>query len=213
MRKLVIEQRVGSALTLRTEGLDALGHPEIAASVKDEGLKGDLEDFLFFICRYVEGANRLGPGETLAYGYWLTRFEERDGKTLEVWEYNSNATQFVKGASLTLDYWHQQHATCLRYGTRFEPPRPDKLTVLSKGVLEGLPVQGVRYLSPEPMSGWWITTDQYDGNVKSLQREHTYHLTAARPELAKYLALPHGFRFDLSTGDDVWKDDRVAANR
>lgn len=92
----------------------------------------------------------------------------------------------------------------------FKPPRSDKLTVISKGVLEGLPVQAVRYPSPEHMSGWWITTDQYDGNTKSLKHEHTYHVTAARPELAKYLALSEGFRFDLSTREDVWRDEKVA---
>ncbi len=213
MRRLVIEQDTGSVLTLRTEGLQALGYREIAASVSDAALKGDLEDFLFFVCNYVDEGKPVKPGETMAYGYWLTKFEERDANTLEVWEYNSKATEFVSGASLTLGYWHEQHATCRKFGAAFEPPRPDRLTVISKGVLEGLPVQGVRYPSPEPMSGWWITTDLYDGDTKSLQREHTYHITAARPDLAKYLALPPGFRFDLGVREDVWKDEKVAANK
>jgi len=61
------------------------------------------------------------------------------------------------------------------------------------------------------MSGWWITTKLYDGDVKSLKHEHTYHVTAARPDLAKYLALPDGFRFDLSRIEDVWRDEKVRA--
>ena len=73
-----------------------------------------------------------------------------------------------------------------------------------------MPVQGVRYPSPDPMSGWWITTDQYDGDINSLKREHTSHVTAARPDLAKYLALPTGFRFDLSGREDVWLDEKVS---
>jgi hypothetical protein len=37
-----------------------------------------------------------------------------------------------------------------------------------------------------------------------------YHLTAARPDLARYLALPFGFRFDQASGEDVWFDEQVA---
>jgi hypothetical protein len=59
------------------------------------------------------------------------------------------------------------------------------------------------------MSGWWITTDLYDGDVKSLRNEHTYRLIATRPELAKYLALPDGFRFNLPVVEEVWFDENV----
>jgi hypothetical protein len=44
-----------------------------------------------------------------------------------------------------------------------------------------------------------------------LKREHLYHVTAARPDLAEYVALPYGFRFDLSQGQDVWFDPKVAS--
>jgi hypothetical protein len=82
--------------------------------------------------------------------------------------------------------------------------------MVSKGVLEGEAVQGVRYPSPSHMSGWWITTDQYDGNAKSLSREHIYHLTHARPDLAKYIALSFGFCFNLEDGERVYFDQEVA---
>lgn len=52
------------------------------------------------------------------------------------------------------------------------------------------------------------------GNIKSLNNQHTYHVTAARPELAKFMALPPGFRFRvLAEEDDVWFDPKVAAER
>jgi hypothetical protein len=131
-------------------------------------------------------------------------------RTNETWEYNAEATGFVRGANLTLRYWRDQHIVCKLHESEFNPPRPDQLTVISKGVLEGLPVKAVRYPSPIHMSGWWIVTDEYDQNIKSLKNEHTYHITAARPELAKYLALPQGFRFD-SLAQDAWLDHEVAA--
>ena len=85
--------------------------------------------------------------------------------------------------------------------------------MVDEGVFQGLPVQAVRYPSPEHMSGWWITTDAYNGDVSTLRREHTYHVTAARPDLAAYIALPYGFRFRV--GDDNEEasfDNQVAAS-
>lgn len=212
MRRLVIENESSLLVTLRTEGLDELRHPELVVSIMDDSLRQEAEEFLFFLCNYIEQGNKLRPNETLAYGYWLTKFQLRDNRSLETWEYNADATEFVAGASLALRYWREQHEICRKYGADFHPPRPDMLTVVSKGVLDGLPVQGVRYPSPEHMSGWWITTNLYDGDVNSLQHEHTYHITAARPDLAKYLALPHGFRFDLAVTEGVWKDEKAATS-
>ena len=97
------------------------------------------------------------------------------------------------------------------HGASFDPPDPERLTVVSAGVMEpGHPVQAVRYPWAEPMSGWMIVTERYDDNIESLVHHHTYHITAARPDLAKYMALPHGFRFDSTKGDHAWFDPEVA---
>jgi len=53
----------------------------------------------------------------------------------------------------------------------------------------------------------------FKGNVSNLRREHTYHITGARPDLAPYLALPYGLRFELSGHhSDAWLDEQVAAD-
>jgi len=141
----------------------------------------------------------------MAYGYWLVKFHRAGQEDhLETWEYSADASTFVKGGDLTLAYWRDQHLVCQQHEAAFNPPRPDRLTVISAGVLDGIPVQGIRYPSPDHMSGWWITTDLYDGDIKSLRNEHTYHVTAARPDLAKYMALPAGFRFNFSVAEEVW---------
>lgn len=212
MIRLVSEKQSDSQISVRTAGLVSSGNSEIRADVRSPEFLGEAEQFLSFVANYLTtSGNRIRPGETVPYGYWLVKFQEGSSKTLETWEYNAEATDFIKGVNLTLWYWREQHLICQRYSAQFRPPRPDKLTVISKGVLEGLPVQGVRYPSPDHMSGWWMTTDQYDGDTNSLRREHTHHITAARPDLAKYLALPEGFRFDLSVKEDVWLDENVAS--
>ncbi len=79
------------------------------------------------------------------------------------------------------------------------------------GVVEGDAVEGVRYPSPEHMSGWWITTDRYDGDSKSLTLHHLHHLVEWRPDIAPYLALPFGFRFILGEAEHVWFDEVIAS--
>lgn len=193
----------------RTAGLSALGMPDIRLSLADAALADEATRFLEFVIEYLrQSPRRLHPGDTLAYGYWVLKFVPA-GAYVEVWESDSTGSEFVPGADRTLRYWSDQHQVCERYHAPFAPPRPDQLTVVDEGTLRGLPVQGVRYVSPDHMSGWWITTDAYDGNVSTLRHEHSSHITAARPELAKYLALPCGFRFDLSSHEDVWYDEKA----
>jgi hypothetical protein len=210
MLNFVKTQLTDRQFTVRTEGLKASGHSEIAVEI-DVDLIEESKQFLRYVSGYLsDSTKRLKPGETMAYGYWLVTFQDAGyGDQLEIWEYSPDASILVKGANLTLQCWKDQHLVCDQHGTTFNPPKPDKLTVISEGVIDGLPTQGIRYPSPDHMSGWWITTDLYDGNIKTLMREHTYHITATRPDLAKYLALPHGFRFNLSVAEEVWFDEKV----
>lgn len=196
-------------LSVRTSGLARASHPELRAGVADAALLGEARAFLDYVLAYLRRGARLRAEETLAYGYWLTKFMAAGDGLLEACEYSAGATEFVPGVTLALGYWRDQHEVCDRYAAEFTPPRPDQLVVISDGVLEGDAVQGVRYRSPEHMSGWWITTDRYNGDAGSLRREHLYHLTAARADLASYVSLPFGFRFDLAHHEDVWFDPKT----
>lgn len=199
-------------LHMFTDGLAQQGHPEIAVQVAEVGLLPESAAFLQTLARYIQTAQvRLKPAETLAYGYWLTQFQPGPAGRLEVWEYQADARAFVPGATLTLRYWRDQHALCQRLQATFTPPRHSQLAAISAGVLEGEPVEGVRYPSPAHMSGWWLTTDRYDGNIASLTTQHLHHVTAARPDLAQYLALPYGYRFAIQDREYVWFDRKVAA--
>jgi hypothetical protein len=197
-------------LAARTRGL--AGHQELLAKVKSGDLVPDARDFLSYVADYITASNsQIRDGQTISYGYWLAKFTDV-GDYLEAWEYNASATEFVPGVTQAVTYWREQHEMCARFKTTFQPPRPDRLVVISDGVLEGdTDIQGVRYPSPEHMSGWWLTTNRYNGDVKSLRKTHAYHVTAARPDLAPLVALPPGFRFDLSQYQDVWFDEKVAA--
>lgn len=152
------------------------------------------------LARYqIESGVAIRGNEKVCHGYWTLQMKSMGEGLLDVWESSADGTRYVPGAELTLTYWIQQHEACRLAGGAFSPPLPDQKIAVSAGVLAGVqPVEGVRYPAPPHMSGWYLTTDQYSGNVRDLQIEHLYHLTAARPELARYIALPPGYRFFLA---------------
>lgn len=109
------------------------------------------------------------------------------------------------------DIEKMQIKCCDFYNTEFTPATMTQLVVISDGVYEGInPIEGVRYPSPEHMSGWWLTTDKYDGNSNSLKTVHFSHILEHRPNVAIYMALPFGYRFILGGDEEyVWFDSNV----
>jgi hypothetical protein len=189
------------ALTISTKGLiSELGY-EISATVDDIALANECRDFVIFVAKYVSKGNKVKPEETLAYGYWLTKARYEISGRLSFWECAPDAREYVAGVSNTLRYWREQHQVCDAIGSVFSPPNAEQLITVSEGVFEGDDVQGVRYRSPSHMSGWWITTDRYNGALSSLKNVHAYHLTASRPDLTRFLALAVGYRFYSDNGE------------
>ena len=105
-----------------------------------------------------------------------------------------------------------QEQCCDHYSARYSKIDSEQLVVISDGIYEGVvPVEGVRYPSPDHMSGWWLTTNQYDGNTESLRTVHFEHIVEYRPELAIYMGLPFGYRIFLGAAEEnVWFDEAVA---
>lgn len=62
----------------------------------------------------------------------------------------------------------------------------------------------------DPMSGWMFTTEAWTGEVESLTYHHLYHVTARRPDIARYLALPFGFCFRLNPKEEIWFEEVYA---
>lgn len=158
-----------------------------------------------------DSGRRLEADETMTAGSWLLRFSMGPGAMLEIWEFDDASDDFVPGAEHCLTIWEAQTQVCRDAGLEFSPPMFTQLIVVSDGVLDGDETDGVRYPAPDHMSGWWLTTDRFDGNTESLHGEHVHHVCAARPDLAKFLALPIGARFD-SRIDRAWFDANVAAD-
>lgn len=192
--------------------MSAFGEPEVEAVVDDPRHVNGCRALVRWLAdSLVASTQQLKSEEVIAYGSWLIKLTPAAPGLLMAAEFDAQTASFIPGVSSAVECWEVQHQLCERLGARFAPSRLDQLVVISDGVLNSKePVQGVRYPSPAHMSGWWITSNRYNGDTASLQTTHTYHVVAARPGLAPYLALPYGFRFDFAVAEDVWFDDDVA---
>ncbi|UXZ98211.1 hypothetical protein K3169_10260 [Pseudomonas phytophila] len=204
----IINAETDAGVALKSEGLlERFGY-EISVNFNDTNLRNDAIEFIDLVVRYIEEGHQVASGETLGYGSWITKMELNDNRELIFFEQVPLTDEYALGISTTLRLWIEQHSVCSKVGADFTTSRFEQLIVISDGVLEGEASEGVRYPSPEHMSGWWITTDKYNGDTKSLKTVHAPHLAVNRPDLVKYLGLPNGYRFHELT-NDAWFDEKV----
>ena len=192
-------------LTLRTAGLGAICGYELQATVCNVALRGCCSTFLEYVATCIKDGYVIQANDTFQYGYWVTKLIPDENNDLIFWELKPDATDFVLGVSSTLTYWQNQYNVCLKSAAKFDPITPDQMIAISDGVYEGDAVEGVRYPAPAHMSGWYLTTNRYDGDISSLKVVHAYHVSERRPDLAKFFALPCGYRFQ-TVDNDVWFD-------
>jgi hypothetical protein len=152
----------------------------------------------------------INPNETIAYHSWVLQFVATSERFYEISEVGRSRDGYQVGVDNAIKVFDEQKEVCIKY--KIEPISPlfSQYIVISKGVYEGVPTEGVRYPSPSHMSGWWLTTDEYDGNINTLLNVHYYHIAFKRPDILKYLALPFGYRFFKNAySAEIWYDEKV----
>ncbi|RLB54262.1 MAG: hypothetical protein DRJ42_09715 [Deltaproteobacteria bacterium] len=200
------------ATSCRTSGLEATLRTEVQVSFESAELLGPAREFLFRVGDYVCEGNRIESGQTMSHGFWVVRFCAEDG-ILNTYEFDDKWLDSVPGATRALTYWRDQKATCEAVDSDFDPPLANAKAAISAGVIEGDPIEAIRYPAPPHMSGWYLTTARYDGNVESLKVVHLHHVTQARPDLLRHLALPPGSYFDFSKSPKVGFSQEVASEQ
>lgn len=200
---MAVVRRDPSSLTVRTEGLRQEGLDDLRVQVRSGYLLAAAEQLIAHVVAYQRQAQRvIRSGETVAHGFWTTRIVAGSDGVFDVWEYNTaeGEPEWVLGAERTLHYWQGQSELCASFKAEFAPPHGSQMAFVANGVLEGvLPIEGERWRSEAPDSGWILTTALYDGNIRSLKQVHLYHVADARPELYKVLGLPAGYGFRITT--------------
>jgi len=208
IHKDVCFENIDNVLT--TVGLVKWIGKEVACPIGNSNQK-DAESVLRYIVDYVVGSSpKIEIGQTIGYHSWILKFEDYSEEAFLLHEADAKGTGYVRGIDNAVRGVNEQSDICRNFRALPMFPSFGQKIAISKGIYEGLPLQGVRYPSPEHMTGWWLTTDLYDGDIKSMMVVHYYHVVFARQDIVKYLALPYGFRFHYTSGrGDVWFDGKI----
>ncbi|QKJ30791.1 hypothetical protein HQ865_13875 [Mucilaginibacter mali] len=163
----------------------------------------------YLIDYIIDNKPQIKADQTITYHSWLLKFIIDVDSRINIHELTSNGNGFVEGADYSIKVVIDQINECNKHNAAPLFPTFSQMIVVSKGVLDNDVINAVRYPSPTHMTGWWLTTDLYDGDVKSLQTIHYYHVAFKRSDIMRYLALPPGFRFYAADKPDVWFDSDV----
>ncbi len=207
-------KRIESTLAVQTDGLLIGDQRELRASISDRGRLVECEGFLKYVADYLTNTgSTLKAGETIQWGYWHVKFELASDGILDAFEHNPDWSAYIRGISLAASYVAEQHATCAQNGEEMCAPPAHYWCMVSGGVLEDEPVDGARYAADDEISGWYLTTEKYDGNVTSMRWMRLYEVTSVRPDVARYLALPHGYWFNQRDDNEPIGFDAALALR
>jgi hypothetical protein len=196
---------------LITKGLSGIIDFELSLLIQKHQHEKYLGLFDYLINYFLDNNPRIEADQTIAYHSWLLKFIQGIPDCLNIHEVKIDGQGFIEGADCAIAIVLEQNNECLKHGVVPLYPTFSQMIVVSKGVLEGMPFDAVRYPSPNHMTGWWLTTELYDGDIKSLQTVHYYHVAFKRPDIMRFFALPFGFRFLSSQEGEVWFDEDVLA--
>jgi len=194
---------------LITDGLYSLVGHEFKLCILHFDINEYTNVLNYLIDYCIDSKPEIKPDQTISYHSWLLKCVLTSDSYYDLWEANKDGEDFTEGVDYSIKMIQEQHEMCKRFNVIPSFPTFSQKIVISKGVYEGLPIEAVRYPSPNHMTGWWLTTEQYDGNIKSLMPVHYFHVAFKRPDLIKYLALPNGYRFFAGKEEDIWYDQKV----
>ena len=86
------------------------------------------------------------------------------------------------------------------------------MRAVTAGVTQGEPVEGVRYRPEAHLSGWFLFAASYSGDSDpdDFVLIHACHMFEERPDVAAFLGLPVGWRFDTKVPGYAWFDPVAA---
>ncbi len=103
----------------------------------------------------------------------------------------------------------RQQRLCAKWGAKFVLVGSAQKAGIARNVFDGtLPINGLRHWPTDETSGWyiWAGAEPEQGD-DYFEPVHISHLTATRPDIAQYLGLAPGWRFQAAPNhEDVWFD-------
>lgn len=192
---------------VETKGLSSYLDKEIRVTMGDNNQEDYINVIKYIVDYVTDNKPTISESQNIRYYSWLLQFRSDDQNYYDLYEVNADGSDFNRGCDTAISVIRKQSELCSHYGLPVQFPNFSQMVVISKGVYEGKDIEGIRYESPEHMSGWWLITDDYDDNIESLMTVHFHHVVFSRPDIVKYLALPFGYRFLMDNGNiSVSKD-------
>lgn len=205
-------------LGVRTIGWEHHGQGNIRVRVNGPDLLSPAHTLLENLVSYTrETGRKLVHESTISYGFLTLKLVQGTDTIFDVWEYRitpKTEEGWHQGASQTLQFWVGFQELCTSLGAEWDPPHGTYFGFVSNGVVEGrVPVEGVRFASKPPDSGWIFTTDLYDGDIRTLRKIELNDLVQAQPGLGRVVGLPKGYYFRIGhTAEEsgIWFDQEIA---
>jgi hypothetical protein len=199
-----------SSICVTTQGFLEANDAELQIAVREPSLLGDAGRLAQALVEYVlSSGNKILPNQTVAWATWLLKFVPDGSRTLSAYEADVEHGDFSHGATFTIQTWNAQTKVCTDNNVPYDAPAFTEFVVVAPGVLNGEPIDGVRYPYQRPNTGWWLFCPSYDGDVNSVQRIPLHHLYHHNTTAAPFLGLGPGHCFDSRSGR-VWFDSDVA---
>lgn len=186
---------------IETRGLNSYLDKEVRVVIKDQHQEDYIEVIKYIIDYILESKPIISEPQNIGYYSWLLQFRMEEKNYYSLFEVNRDGSNFIEGCDTAVSIVRAQSELCSYYGLPVQFPNFSQMIVISDGVYEGNDIEGIRYESPEHMSGWWLITDDYNDDIESLKTVHYHHVAFTRPDILKYLAIPFGFRFLMENGN------------
>ncbi|MDR3022746.1 hypothetical protein [Chryseobacterium sp.] len=201
-----IQINVVDNLYVETKGLDSYITKEIRVSIGENQPENYIDVIKYVIDYIIDNKPIISENQNIGYYSWLLQFRLDEDNCYELYEVNADGSGFNKGCDTAISVVRQQSEICWKQNFIPQFPNFNQSVVISDGVYEGKGIEGIRYDSPQDESGWYLITDDYNNDIKSLKMVHFYHIAFARPDILKYLAIPFGYRFFM-------EDDRIIVSK
>lgn len=186
---------------IETKGLNSYLNKEVRLLIRNQH-KEDYIDVIKYIVDYVtDNKPTISESQNIGYYSWLLQFRSDEQNYYDLYEVNDDGSEFNRGCDTAISVIRKQSELCSHYELPVQFPNFNQSVVISDGVYEGKDIEGIRYNSPQNESGWYLITDDYNDDIKSLKVVHFYHVAFARPDILKYLAIPFGHRFLMDNGN------------
>ncbi|MDH5032340.1 MULTISPECIES: immunity protein Imm33 domain-containing protein [Chryseobacterium] len=203
-----IQINVVDNLYVETKELDSYISKEIRVAIGTNQPENYIEVIKYIIDYIVDSKPIIFENQNIGYYSWLLQFRLDEDNCYDIYEANIDGSDFNKGCDTAISVVREQSEVCWQQNLIPLFPNFNQSVVISDGVYEGKDIEGIRYDSPQDESGWYLITDDYNDDIKSLKMVHFYHVAFARPDILQYLAIPFGYRFIMKNGNvEICRDE------